>query len=454
MSDADFFGAFGAVYNLFKQVIMLRFPHSSLFIYACHATFSATKVKHYAKKDYFWFYSLVYVVLTAVAGGSASVMLLGKMPAIVTNDLVVVCSIVMWFLTHRCGMQKYLMTNVGHLTWGVGAAMYRTNAICTVTHAAAKMIPAGYYYPIPLMGPIVCGACTAMSTFIPFDKGMAPIATEIPWPVQGAIFCSAFYHFAVHDTTGPIGGVLRLFVGAHTDESARMVVGLIQIGTVIIHVYLGHEYSMLTPIIKAYNLIFQYVVEETSKKDEKGWSWATIANYSLSASRVFIVLLAVATQLYMQATLPTTLHVGRPLSLSLSSPSLLGSCQIGSGVRGCSPHILSVINNDSGTQLQVASKTTPASVSWSLPLSLSLPSSELTSSSLSLRLGNDGALRLFRSSNDNTDELLWTSSSSCSSSLSALSPSLSSKKSPILKLHEISGLPLVTCPAGDVVIVA
>lgn len=35
------------------------------------------------------------------------------------------------------------------------------------------------------------------------------VINGVPWPMQNGMFCATFYHFFVHDQTGPIGILLR-----------------------------------------------------------------------------------------------------------------------------------------------------------------------------------------------------------------------------------------------------
>jgi len=48
-----------------------------------------------------------------------------------------------------------------------------------------------------------------MGAFLPFDKGLAPIANGTPWGMQAAFFTASTYHLLVQDTEGFIGCELR-----------------------------------------------------------------------------------------------------------------------------------------------------------------------------------------------------------------------------------------------------
>lgn len=53
----------------------------------------------------------------------------------------------------------------------------------------------GPYYPCALVGPIVIGtAVGSLGQFFPTDKGLSAISNGLPWPIQGALMSSVFYH--------------------------------------------------------------------------------------------------------------------------------------------------------------------------------------------------------------------------------------------------------------------
>ena len=90
--------------------------------------------------------------------------------------------------------------------WTVFATVFRVHSACNMTAAAASTLTPGALYPIPLVGPVVAGTLVgSLGAFLPFDKGLSPIASGTPWPVQQAFLTSLFFQFLVNDKTGIVG---------------------------------------------------------------------------------------------------------------------------------------------------------------------------------------------------------------------------------------------------------
>ena len=48
------------------------------------------------------------------------------------------------------------------------------------------------------MGPILAGTLLgSCGAFLPWDKGLSPVANGTPWPMQAAALTSAFYYLQV-----------------------------------------------------------------------------------------------------------------------------------------------------------------------------------------------------------------------------------------------------------------
>ena len=69
-----------------------------------------------------------------------------------------------------------------------------TQTALTLKRILSHSIP-GPYYPCALVGPIVIGTTVgSLGQFFPTDKGLSAINNGLPWPIQGALMTSVFYH--------------------------------------------------------------------------------------------------------------------------------------------------------------------------------------------------------------------------------------------------------------------
>eukprot|EP01036_Dinobryon_divergens_P025048 gene25048-33560_t len=156
----------------------------------------------------YWLQSLVSVVIGGFGGGIVGPLLIGRPSIITANDNIVSMAIVWWYLIVNVPGVHYILHNYSLVkaVWTVGLGIFRTNAVIGVVAAAHQVLSAGPYYPVPLVGPIVVGTVQgSLGAFLPFDKGLAPIADGCAWPMQGALLTAATYHILVNDQTGFLG---------------------------------------------------------------------------------------------------------------------------------------------------------------------------------------------------------------------------------------------------------
>lgn len=126
---------------------------------------------------------------------------------ILANDLAVPFAIVLWYLTHYVwDVHSLLMVKPVRVFWTVFGTVFRVHSACNMTSAAANALTPGAYYPIPFIGPVIAGTLVgSLGAFLPFDKGLSPIALGTPWPIQQAFLTSLFFHFLITDKTGIVG---------------------------------------------------------------------------------------------------------------------------------------------------------------------------------------------------------------------------------------------------------
>mmetsp|Transcript_39401 Transcript_39401/g.40138 ORF Transcript_39401/g.40138 Transcript_39401/m.40138 type:complete len:359 (-) Transcript_39401:199-1275(-) len=329
------------LYEGYKAVVMLRFPHAALTFLFCHCLGVACKIKALDReKNFFWFHSLILIVITSISGGSAGAMMIGKLPVIIANDMAVPVCCLCWYLLFKLQLQPFLSTFPPQMIMGVGAALFRMNVICNITSAAAATIPTGPYYHIPLVGPIVVGtALGSFALFVPLDKGLSPIEKSFPYNIQLALVCSTLYHLSVHDHRGIFGMSLCKVIGEHNNETARMMVGALQILSAILQIVLGPEASIFN-LSKVFLLILQKcrALEKYKKMD---WTTGVIAKF-LSLSRVAIVLIAAGVHIYISSSAPVQLS-STPIPLSLYNPRISDSLSLSSSLFSSSSGIWSSI---------------------------------------------------------------------------------------------------------------
>lgn len=113
------------------------------------------------------------------------------------------------FLDLYYGSPKYwYIKSLWNFSWGIFPQKFffltfsfdlSCTISCTQTAVTLKRILShsipGPYYPCALVGPIVIGTTVgSLGQFFPTDKGLSAINNGLPWPIQGALMTSVFYH--------------------------------------------------------------------------------------------------------------------------------------------------------------------------------------------------------------------------------------------------------------------
>ena len=84
-------------------------------------------------------------------------MFFGRPPAIFTNDLIVPLVCLAWYLVHYTPVGNRLQSSGAKYVLVFLFEIYRASSILKVVAQTAQEIPAGPYYPIPIIGPILVG---------------------------------------------------------------------------------------------------------------------------------------------------------------------------------------------------------------------------------------------------------------------------------------------------------
>ena len=101
----------------------------------------------------YWFHSFLLVLFKGFGGGCLGPMLIGKLPVIISNDMVVICCVVAWYFVHNSSIIRNIILETPiRCLWTVMACIFRTHAICSLCKLACATIKVGRpIYQIPLV---------------------------------------------------------------------------------------------------------------------------------------------------------------------------------------------------------------------------------------------------------------------------------------------------------------
>jgi len=228
----------------------------------------ASKIRD--KGHYFWFHSIVMMMVTCYAGGSLSRMLMGLPPVIFTNDYLFPVAFVAWALIHRCPwdvVYKTLkMPGIREIA-SLMMEMYRGNSMLNTIELANRTFKPSKYYPMPLFGPILIGAiATSSGNFIPANLGLKNVEYRVPWNIQCGILSSVFYHLAIHDDF-MLGSLLRNYlVGPQID---RLTARFIVISFFVVMGQLQIQYGLhFNPFGSVHKVLYKITCTQSAKEVE------------------------------------------------------------------------------------------------------------------------------------------------------------------------------------------
>lgn len=275
------------------------------------------------------------VILSGFGGGFLSPVFIGKpiMPAV--NDAILPVCILAWYMTHYLNLQPFLTWKPVKVLWTVFLALFRTHSVCNAVRNAMTVLKPGPYYPIPLMGPIICGTTVgSMGQFIPLDKGFTPISNGTPWPIQGAFLSAIFYHLVVYDQEGFLGKSLRAVIGNLTEEDARVVIATMQLIQLVSQVIIHPEFNIFKPIHK----LLYFLVDVQGPKEAKNDKDKTEPNALELVYRVLklLVLFALGCGYFVWMQPPSVLSINKPLMVG----ERIATCQYFGEILNCQPREL------------------------------------------------------------------------------------------------------------------
>lgn len=261
----------------------------------------------------YWLQSLILCVLGSFGGGIIAPVLIGKPPAIFSNDLILFASIIVWFFIYNLRGSSLLNIPVIKLTWLFFLGVFRTNAVVGIVQVANTVLAPSKYYPIPVFGPILAGTLLgSMGSFLPFDKGLAAISRNTPWPIQAAFYSSSFYHIMAHDQNGILGITLRGLIGPCTPTTTMVIIAFMQISHLWLQYIIHADINIFAPVHNILYLIFLVegpksiakmpikTVDSTTPLPYIGWDIFTRRRLRvfLEVGRVFLIIAGISCHIF------------------------------------------------------------------------------------------------------------------------------------------------------------
>lgn len=492
-------------FQAYCDFVLGKFPHFTAYIVGGNALNAALRVweaQECGSKPLYWLHSFVLVVLTGFGGGAVAPVLLGKPSVPLANDLVIPFCFVVWMLVHVFKLYPVLNWQPVKLLYSIYVGLFRTHTVCNIVAVAAATLAPGPYYPIPLVGPILAGTILgSIGAFLPGDKGLTPIASGTPWPMQGAFVTALLYHLLVNDRAGAVGGLLQKCVGSWDESALKVFLATVQIGTLLLQATVNPQANLFAPLHKVLYLVVPVpappslaasAAAASAKPSTIGWDITSRKRLDvvISWGRLLVVIVAVAAHLVMNVP-ASLLPAGRFLTQSAPSSSfssVLGVCQLPAwthsvGLAKCSPYFLALEkvsgSSDEGAALRVAgyrgtssagrsaSHDAPALL-WTLSIPSTVPGKGKSGSkspaetsaaevaaalraNKTFKLGVSGKGQLILVAGGGgagaADAVVWTSDTRCGDG--AGDQGVLSFHKPALTIDGLLGLPMLRCPTNS-----
>jgi len=359
------------LYILLERFALKKLPYVTETALGCHVI-NATMGVHASfigKPKPYWLHSLVLVVLTGFGGGIIGPLLIGKPSFIMINDLIIPLCVMCWYSIHCLGLYNILNWKPVKIVWSLYLAILRAHSAMDVVNLSFTVLKPGPYYPVPLVGPVLCSTLTGcLGGFMPLDKGLLPIFKSTSWIVQSAFLSAAYYYFMIKDTTGIIGVTMRNVFGHQSERWVALTIIYLHMASIVLQIVFDPQANLFTPVHKLLYLVFQVQGPITTPEDAAliarkstvGWEYSvrTRLEVFLDKMRWFIVLsIAVA---YYAAKVPNS---------SIPAVDVISR----EGVDGHQSKVKSITHNG-GSFDQLTLRSSIASTSWAelLPLPASM----------------------------------------------------------------------------------
>ena len=113
------------------------------------------------EKRYYWFHSMLHVMLQSFGGSCLGPLMIGQLPGLVVSDKLVIIGLVCWYVTHFTQAPEVLELVPIQCLYNTLGMLCRAEGICSMTKLASSVIsPARPIYGIPLV-------CIALYSIMP-----------------------------------------------------------------------------------------------------------------------------------------------------------------------------------------------------------------------------------------------------------------------------------------------
>lgn len=447
------FSFLSSIWSFLTEIFMLRFFMASKISLGCFILHGAiTACAAQAGKKLYWYHSLILSIFTSFSGGCLSCMMVGKPPIILVNELIIPGCIVAWYLVQQLGCMQLFNRPMIKCQWLFISSIFRAHGVMNAVDMAVKYLPSTTYPGVPFIGPIIVGTVMGtMGMFFPLDKGLGPITTGMPWPIQIAMLNSFFYHSLCNDEEGIVGNIMRGLLGTHSRETIKLCIITYYVISMQTQMWFNSQANFLTPIHKLLYLIFQVPGPKT---EAIGSFWDHKTKMVLESWFEMLRIITALTVLFASIAFscPSTKlgvnsirHTGKVIGvcqLQQLTP-FAGKYSLGS----CDPFHMQFESSSSGSlslnvyRGQCSNRVVDYTDKvWKLNLgSVTTKTDDVPY----IILNDDGSLFAMSSSKSSKeDSIVWKSHHKCSSE---------GYKSPTLKLCRTTGKPIITCPDGSTV---
>lgn len=159
-------------------------------------------------KDFYWAKSVVMTAIAAFGGGFLAPLIVCHNPVPLMEETFLWMVVGAWYIVHNAPMinaplEALYQSVPGRALFVVLFAIFKTNQItggielADTAIIAENLVNHSRYFNIPMAAPLICGFLSGCGgAFLPFEKGLRPIAEGKQWPVRSSFFATVFYYFA------------------------------------------------------------------------------------------------------------------------------------------------------------------------------------------------------------------------------------------------------------------
>lgn len=156
-------------------------------------------------KGWYWAQGLATTAIAAFGGGFLAPLIVCHNPFPFMEESYFWMVIVAWYIVHNAPVLNSLFevlwnSGPGWCLFAVCFAVFKTDQIVGGIELAEnairaeELVPHSRYFQTPLAAPFICGFLSGCGgAFLPFQKGLRPIAEGKSWPVRCSFFATVAY---------------------------------------------------------------------------------------------------------------------------------------------------------------------------------------------------------------------------------------------------------------------